>query len=266
MRTTLKHLRYEVTGDVATVWLSRPPVNAVHQDMYREIHGLFADIDQMGAGIRAIVLAGDGDQFCAGNDLAEFETLSPENTRERMFHVREAFWAVREAAVPVVAAVHGAALGTGLVLAASCDLIIASDDARFGLPELNVGVMGGARHLGRLLPQALTRLMFFTADPLPASEFLRLGGVVDVVPRDELPGRARAVAERIARHSPTALRIAKSGLNAIESLDLKRGYEFEQGLTGRMSGHPDAKEALRAFREHRSPEYAPPPVADRPWS
>jgi enoyl-CoA hydratase len=250
-------LRYETDGNVSTVFLSRAPVNAVDQAMYREIHRLFSDIDQLGDDVRAIVLAGDGNNFCAGNDLDEFETMSPENSRERMFHAREA---IRDAAVPVVGAVHGAALGTGLAIASSCDFVIASDDARLGLPEITVGVMGGAKHLGRLLPQGMTRKLFFTGEPLPATEFLRFGGVVEVVPRDQLLERARTVARQIARHSPVALRLAKGGLNAIEYRDLKSGYELEQGLTGEMSGHPDAKEALHAFREKREPAYAPASV------
>lgn len=254
---TFQSMRVEVDSPIATVFLNRPPVNAVDQPMYREIQRLFSDVDGLGDDIRAVVLAGDGNNFCAGNDLEEFETLSPDNWRERMFHAREAFWAIRDSAVPVVGAVHGAALGTGLAIASSCDFVIASDDARLGLPEITVGVMGGAKHLGRLMPQAVTRKMFFTGEPLPAAEFLRFGGVVEVVPRGELLDRARAVARQIARHSPVALRVAKDGLNAIEYRELKSGYEFEQGLTGRLSGHPDAKEALHAFREKRDPVYPP---------
>lgn len=252
-----EHLRTEVDGTVATVWLARPPVNAVSQPMYKEIKRLFSDIDQLGPDIRAVVLAADGKHFCSGNDLAEFETLTPENSPERMFHAREAFWAIRDCAVPVVAAVHGVALGTGLAIAASADVVVASEDARFGLPEMKVGVMGGAKHLSRLMPQGFVRYMFLTAEPVPAAELLRFGGVVDVVPREQLVDRARGIAEQIARYSPSALRVAKKGLNEIEFRDVKSGYEHEQSLTTLMSGHPDAKEALRAFQEQREPSYGP---------
>lgn len=254
---TYEHLRTDVDGAIATVWLARPPANAVSQPMYKEIKRLFSDIDQLGPDIRAVVLAAEGRHFCSGNDLAEFETLTPENSPERMFHAREAFWAIRDSAVPVVAAVHGVALGTGVAIAASCDVVVASDDARFGLPEMKVGVMGGAKHLSRLMPPGFVRYMFLTAEPVPASELLRFGGVVDVVPRDDLLPRANAIAGQIARYSPSALRVAKKGLNDIEYLDVKRGYEHEQSLTTMMSGHPDAKEALRAFQEKRAPVYGP---------
>ena len=128
---------------VATVTMTRPPVNAVDLAMYREIWSLFVDIDQIGKGVRAVVLTGAGKHFCAGNDLDDFASMDSDNVRERMYHVREAFFAIQDCAVPVVGAVAGAALGTGLCLAAACDFVLASPDAVFGLPELSVGVHGG---------------------------------------------------------------------------------------------------------------------------
>ena len=113
---------------VTTVTMRRPPVNAVDLVMYREFRDLFADIDTIGDGVRAVVLTGDGKHFCAGNDLDDFTTMDRDNVRERMFHVREAFFAIQDSAVPVVGAVAGAALGTGLALAASCDFVVAAED------------------------------------------------------------------------------------------------------------------------------------------
>ncbi len=242
---------------VATVTMKRPPANAVDRDMYIEIAKLFGDPDRVGEGVRAIVLNGAGPHFCAGNDLDEFATMTPENGTERMWRVREAFFAVQDCAVPVVGAVHGAALGTGLAIAASCDIVVAADDAKFGLPELTVGVMGGARHLARMAPEPLVRRMFFTGEHLRASEFATAGGSVIVVPRADLMERATALARRIAGFSPTAVRLAKQILNRVEDMDLKTGYTFEQQFTVQMSGHPDAKEALKAFSERRDPAYLP---------
>lgn len=251
-----RHIRTELDGPVATVWLDRPPVNAVDQEMYLEIQWLFSHIDDLGPDVRAVVLTGEGPHFCAGNDLAEFETMDPDNARERMFNAREAFWAVRDCPAPVIGALHGVAVGTGLAIAACCDIVIASEDAKIGLPEINVGVMGGAKHLSRMLPQALVRYMYLTGDPLPAADFVPFGGVLKAVPREQLLGEAQALARKIARHSPVALRKAKPGLNEVEYLPLKQGYEYEQTLTAALSAHPDAKEALHAFREGREPEYA----------
>jgi enoyl-CoA hydratase len=244
-----RNLRWELQGSgILDVTLDRPPVNAVSVAMYLEIQRLFADIDQVGADVRVVVLSGAGRHFCGGNDLDDFETMDPANARERMFHVREAFFAVRECAVPVIGAVAGAAIGTGLALAASCDFLVASDDARFGLPELSVGVMGGAKHLARLAPEPVVRWMYFTGTRVTGEQLRSLGGVISVVPRADLVAEAHRLAGQIAAWSPTAVRMSKEGLNDIEFLDTRRGYELEQGLTTRMSGHPDSKAALAAAR------------------
>jgi enoyl-CoA hydratase/carnithine racemase len=224
--------------------------------MYIQIAALFRDPDVIGADIRAIVLSGAGKHFCAGNDLGEFATMTTDNGTERMWRVREAFFAIQDCPVPVIAAVHGAALGTGLAIAASCDFVVATGDARFGLPELTVGVMGGARHLARMAPQPLVRRMFLTGEHLTARQFADAGGAVIVAPAEQLIDAARAFAGRIAACSPTAVRLAKQILNRIEDMDLKAGYAFEQGFTVRMSGHPDSKEALNAFAERRAARYA----------
>lgn len=256
MGVDLTRFEIELADDgVATVAMARPPVNAVDLVMYRELRDLFTDIDQIGPGVRAVVLTSAGKHFCAGNDLDDFATMDSDNVRERMFHVREAFFAIQECAVPVVGAVAGAALGTGLCLAAACDFVIASEDASFGLPELSVGVHGGARHLGRMVGQPMVRWMFFTGQRLSGAQMLALGAVIDVVPRHELVDTARREASRIAAYSPAAVRLGKGGLNAIEDVDIRRGYELEQGLTARMMSHPDSKAALESSRTGGTPVY-----------
>ena len=252
---TFEHLEVEADRGVATVWLNRPPVNAVNVAMYDEIRTAFQRPDDLDADIRVIVLAGRGKHFCAGNDLDEFATMTPDNADERMWHVREAFFAIQDCAVPVIGAVHGSALGTGLVLAASCDYVLAAADARIGLPEITVGVMGGARHLGRWVAQPTVRRAFFTGQPLSAKELHRLGAIHAVVAADELMAAAHAEAALIAEHSPTAMRVAKRGLNMIEEAEVRGGYTYEQRLTSLMSGHPDSKEALEARRAGRAPAY-----------
>lgn len=252
-----EHLRVTVEDGVATVMMDRPPVNAVHDAMYLELFRLFSDIDGIGPEIRAVVLAGAGRHFCAGNDLDDFESMTPQNGRDRMFHVRDAFFAVRDCAVPVIGAVSGVAIGTGLALAASCDFVIASEDAQFGLPELSVGVMGGAKHLARMVPEPIVRWMYFTGTRVPAQTLHGWGAIVKVVPVDALLDEATRAAQEIAAYSPTAVRLSKQGLNGIEFLDTKQGYHDEQQLTIRMSGHPDSKEALRAARHGGKPTYQP---------
>ena len=251
-------LRWSVEDRVATVWLDRPPVNAVNQAMYRELRELFGDVSQMGEDVRAIVLAARGRHFCAGNDLNEFRTLSPENSPARMREVRAAFFAIQDAPLPVIGAVHGTAVGTGLAIAASCDFIVAAAGARLGVTEIRVGVMGAAKHLSRLVPEPVVRSMFFSGEPLPVEDLVGYGAVIAVVDPDELLPEALRRARQIAAHSPAAIRFAKRALNRIEFMELKPAYEYEQSLTGELSGHPDSKEAINAFFESREPAYGGP--------
>jgi enoyl-CoA hydratase/carnithine racemase len=240
---------------VALITMNRPPANAVHREMYIEMASLFRDPDMLGGNVRAIVLAGAGKHFCAGNDLAEFASMTPENGTERMWRVREAFFAIQDCPVPVIGAVQGAAVGTGLAIAAACDFVVAAPDAKFGLPELTVGVMGGARHLARIAPQPLVRRMFFTGAHVSAVDFAASGGAIVIADSGRPIETATEYAKKIAGHSPTAVRLAKHILNRIEDMDLQSGYAFEQGFTVKMSGHPDSKEALAAFSERRAPNY-----------
>jgi enoyl-CoA hydratase len=242
-------------GTTATLWLNRPPVNAMVSEMYVEIRELFGAITEYLPEARVLVLAGRGKHFCAGNDLGEFQSMSPENAPARMKLVREAFWALYDSPIPVIAAVHGAAVGAGLGLAASCDLIVAAADAKFGLPEISVGVMGGAKHLARLVPQGMVRLMYLTGELVDATALQPFGGIVKIAPSNELLDTALGLARSIARHSPVAVRFAKQNLNAIEYMDLKAGYEYEQGRTAELSGYADSKEAVNAYLERRAPVY-----------
>lgn len=241
--------------EVATVLMRRPPVNAVTLPMYTEIKAMFSRIEEHAPKARAVILMGEGKHFCGGNDLEEFRTMTPENARTRMMTVREAFWAIYDSTLPVIAAVQGVAVGTGVALAGSCDLVVAARGAKFGLPEIQVGAMGGAKHLSRLVPQGVVRRMHYTADLVPVEELMQYGGIASLVPPDELHEAALDLARRIARHSPVAIKIAKRSLNQIEYMDLKSGYQFEQGLTSELSGHRDAKEAVEAFFERRPPRY-----------
>jgi enoyl-CoA hydratase len=251
----LRFLAVSLIDDIAVVVMRRPPVNAVSQAMYAELRDLFSRFDELLPGVSVVILRGEGRHFSAGNDLDEFLTLTSENSPGRMKLVREAFAAIYDCPVPVIAAVHGSALGTGVALAASCDLVICGESARFGTPEVGVGVMGGAKHLSRLVPQQIVRLMYYTADPVSGDELLRYGGVIRVVPDDELLDAAMELAGRMARHSPLALRTAKESLNTVEYMALKSGYEFEQRMTARLASSDDSLEARRAIVEKRPPVY-----------
>jgi enoyl-CoA hydratase len=243
---------------IVIITMQRPPVNAVNQAMYVELIELFSRFDEFLPEISAVVLRGAGKHFSAGNDLDEFMTLTAENSPGRMKIVREAFSSIYDCPVPVIAAVHGHALGTGVALAGSCDMVICGESAHFGTPEVGVGVMGGAKHLSRLVPQGVLRTMYFTADAVPALELIQFGGIVKIVPDAELLAGALDLARRVTRHSRSAVRTAKQSLNTIEYMDLKSGYEFEQRLTGQLAGSPESLEARQAIIEKRAPRFDPP--------
>ena len=251
-----RYLRIADRGAIAVVSFDRPPVNAVDTAMCLEIRALFSRVDELLPQVRVVVLRGEGSQFCAGHDFKEFASLTPENAPGRQKLVRETFAAVYDCPVPVIAAVHGVAVGTGVALAACCDSIVCGESARLGVPEVGVGVMGGARHMRRLVPEHVMRTLYFTADSVPAADLLPYGGIHAVVPDEQLLDTALALAERMAIHSRAVLRHAKESLNTIEFMDLKSGYEAEQRITTRLSAHPDSKEARNAVFEKRPPEYS----------
>jgi enoyl-CoA hydratase len=240
-------LSWTTENAIATVVLNRPPVNAVNQRMYRELHRLFSQTDRFMPDASVVVVVADGPHFCAGNDLNEFASMTSANARERMYHAREAFFAIQDCPLPTVAAIQGVAVGTGIGISSSCDIMIAANDARIGLPEVKVGVMGGPRHLARMLPQHIVRYMFLTGELMPAPELVRLGGLLEAVPPDRLRARAHEIAALVARHSRPVLRTGKRALNEVEEMPLRTGYELEQRRTLELSDLPDGKAAINKF-------------------
>lgn len=240
---------------VCTIQLDRPPVNAVNQQMYAEIRHAFSSLNP-DLSVKVAILTGAGDRaFCGGNDLREFESMDMFNADQRMRVVREAFFSIYDCAVPVIGSINGPAIGTGIGLAANCDILVASDQATFQLPEINVGVLGGGAFGSRMVGQFVMRRMFFTGEAITAQEMLSHGAVSYVKSNEELPAFTRQLAEGIASRSGEAVRLAKYGLNLCEPMDHKTGYTLEQSFTARLSSYPAAKEALTAVRERRAPAF-----------
>jgi enoyl-CoA hydratase len=155
----------------------------------------------------------------------------------------------------VIAAVNGYCLGGGIGLVGNADIIVASDDATFGLPEVDRGALGAATHLARLVPQHKMRAMVFTAATTTAAELHHYGSVLSVVPREQLLDEARGVAAQIAAKSPAVIRAAKESLNGIDPIDVKRSYRFEQGFTFELNLSGVADEARDAFVDKRDPKF-----------
>jgi enoyl-CoA hydratase len=237
---------------IAEVVIDFPPVNALPVrgwfDLADAVTVAGADPD-----VRVVVLAANGRGFCAGVDIKEMQRTSG---HEALVGANRgcfaAFAAVYECAVPVVAAVQGFCLGGGVGLAGSADLVVASEDATFGLPEVDRGALGAATHLSRLVPQQLMRTMVYTCRTVPAGQLLAYGTVLEVVPADQLRAAARAVAAEIASKDGEILRLAKQSLNGIDLVDLRRSYRYEQGFTFELNLTGISDRARQAFVDRQA--------------
>ncbi len=229
-------VRTELTGNgVAEVIMNNPPVNAMPAAGWFEIARQVTDAGRH-AEVRAVILRAEGRGFNAGVDIKEMQRT--EGFTALLGANRgcfEAFKGIYECAVPVIAAVHGFCLGGGIGLVANSDVIVAADDARFGLPEVDRGALGAATHLSRLVPQHKMRAMVYTAATATAAELHHFGSVHSVVPRGELRDAALALAAEIAAKDPLVIRLAKESLNGIDPWDVNRSYRYEQGFTFELS-------------------------------
>jgi enoyl-CoA hydratase/carnithine racemase len=253
---TAECITCEVRDHIALVTMNRPPVNAVNAQFQEELTRVFDALSDR-ADARVAILTGAGRVFCAGADIKARLEREPEpgDFWQHSRRAREAFHAIVECRLPVIAAINGPALGAGLAIAASCDILLASEQATLGLPEITVGLLGGGRHAMRLFSHSTVRRLMFTGHRLSGADLYRLGVVEACVPGDQLLDTARALAAEIARMSPLAIRLAKHALNAIEEMSLRDGYRFEQGMTGELSRSEDSREAMRAFMEKRPPVF-----------
>jgi len=238
---------------VAEVVLNRPPVNALNAAGWR---GLAAEIESLGERpeVRVIVVRAEGRGFCAGVDIKELA-----RNDKLILDVNAGNYATFKAVhlnkVPVIAAVQGFVLGGGIGICGAADIVVAADDATFGLPEVDRGAMGGAAHLQRMFGVQKTRYLFFTGEMIGAPEALRLGAIERVVPREQLRETALAIAAKIAAKSPAMIRIAKEALTGIEDGNLEDKYRWEQGFTLQAYMSPDSGETRSAFVEKRDAKF-----------
>jgi enoyl-CoA hydratase len=233
----------DVADGITDLVIDVPPVNALAIDDWFEL----ADaLDGISEDVRVVVLRAEGRGFCAGVDIKELQA-NPDAIVDVNRACAAAFAAVYECDVPVIAAVHGFCLGGGVGIAGSADIVIASSDATFGLPEVDRGALGAATHLSRLVPEKRARAMLYTAETATAEELYGYGSVLQVVDRSELEAAARKVAEAIAAKHPTIIRRAKESLLGIDPVDPRPRYRFEQGFTLELHARGVASEVRDTF-------------------
>lgn len=256
-------LDVDIADRIATVTLNRPPVNALDAEMMREITITFRKLDG-NARVSVIVLRAAGEKvFCAGADINDSErrytrreTVAGDSATDILDPgrvARDCFMSIFNCTAPVISSIQGAALGAGLSLVACTDILVASDRAQFGLPEITVGALGGGRFVQRLVGVPKMRAMFFTGEPVDAAEMHRLGAIEAVVPHERLSEVTMWYARKVAMKSPIGLRLGKQSVNRAEHLSMLEGYRVEQDYTSKVSTFDDAREARNAWREKRDP-------------
>ena len=252
----LTQLRVAIADHIAVLTLDAPPVNALTRTLNDELTLALDRISELDD-VRVVVLTGAGQVFCAGADLkGRAENIKgPGDLPAHSRRTRECFHAIRECAKPVICAINGAALGSGLAMAASSDILIASEKGSLGLPEVDVGLLGGCRHAMRLFGHSRLRRMMLTGMRVPGAELYRLGIVEACTAPGELMPQALEIARTIASKSPVSTRLGKHTLNVIEDMTLRDGYRYEQDMTMQIGATEDSKEAMRAFAEKRKPVF-----------
>ncbi|HLG88697.1 MAG TPA: enoyl-CoA hydratase family protein [Alphaproteobacteria bacterium] len=248
-----KPYRVEIDGKIAELIIDHPPVNALDSVGWNDLAKAIEELGREPT-TSVIVIRGEGKGFCAGVDIKEM-AAHPERIVELNAGNYATFRAVHRNPKPVIVAVHGFVLGGGIGISGAADILIAAEDARFGLPEIDRGAMGGSAHLQRLFPVQKVRYLAFTGEMMTAVEAYRFGTIERVVPRDQLRDTAMEIARKIASKSPYLLKITKESLSGIEDGNLEDKYRWEQGFTLQAYLSPDSVEARKAFAEKREAKF-----------
>ncbi len=255
----LQTLLYSSQDKIVTVTINRPDkLNALNAQAKSELQTLFAQL-KTDTAIDVVILTGAGEKaFVAGTDIKELTGLNVESGRELSAKGQEVFDLIENLGKPVIAAVNGYALGGGCELALACHIRIAAENAKFGQPEVNLGIIpgyGGTQRLARLVGKGRAMEMILTGNPIDAQEALRIGLVNKVVPQSELMAGATAMAQTIASKGQLAIRFAIKAVNSTEETDLSSGQRVEAGLFGECCGTEDFREGTAAFLDKRKPSF-----------
>ncbi len=256
---TYETILYEVQDGVGLVTINRPKVlNALSPQVLIEVSDVVDEI-QKGTAVRVLVITGAGDKaFVAGADISEFPKMNPLQARGFAEKGQALFFALEQLPIPVIACVNGFALGGGCELAMSCDFIYASDKAKFGQPEINLGIVpgfGGTQRLARLVGRAKAKELCMTGEMIDAQQARELGLAAKVFPAEQLLEETMKVARKLAGLSQVALRAIKQLVDRGMDVDLKTGCTLEMEAFGVCFASNDAREGALAFLEKRKPDF-----------
>lgn len=253
-----ENIKYESRDNIAYVTVNRPKaMNALNMDVLNELYDIFTAIEA-DADIRAVILTGEGRAFVAGADIAQMNQLNALEGRQMMIMGHKVMNLIEAIEKPVIAAVNGFALGGGCELSMACDIRIASEKAKFGQPEVGLGIIpgfGGTQRLPRLVGKGMAKYLIMTAEMIPAEEAYRIGLVEKVVPAESLMEEAEKLAKTIASKAPVAVATAKTAINNGFDMDMKSASKFEIETFTAAFGSEDKSEGMSAFLEKRAPEF-----------
>lgn len=252
-----QNLLYSQASGIATVTINRPTkLNALNSETMGELKNLFTSIKKDDT-VNIVILTGAGEKaFVAGADIAELNQLDVISGKEFAEKGQEVFDLIENLGKPVIAAVNGFALGGGCELALACHMRIASENAKFGQPEVNLGVIpgyGGTQRLARLINKGRALEMILTGDMADAHEAFRLGIVNNIFPQESLMEEVKKVASKISSKGQIAIRMSVKAVVSTEELTQQDGQHLEASLFGVCCGSEDFKEGTSAFLEKRKP-------------
>jgi enoyl-CoA hydratase len=254
----MEYLTWSHQDRVAEIAISRPPANALSSGLLKELSGVLDEIEETNE-IRVVLIHGEGRFFSAGADIKEFtEVESSEDFSKLGKFGQDLFERMEAFPKPIIAAIHGAALGGGLELAMGCHFRLVSETAKLGLPELQLGLVpgfAGTQRLPRLVGAARAAEMLFTSDPITGIQAVQYGLANHAFPEEELLENAFKLAKKIARKSPIALKAAIELLNYSKHGEFYNGVEKEAELFGKVFASEDGQEGISAFIEKREPEF-----------
>jgi len=253
-----KTLLLEIANNIALLKVNRPQaMNALNQEVLLELLAAFQELEK-DVNVHAIILTGEGKAFVAGADIKEMVGLTAQEARRFSKSGHTLMETMGSIGKPIIAAINGFALGGGMELALACDFIFASEDAKFGQPEINLGIIpgfGGTQRLARLIGKAQAKELIYTGQMIGAQEAKELGIVNKVFPAGALLAEAQKAASTIASKGAWTLRLAKSAIESGYDLDIKSGCQIEGDSFGLCFSHPDQKEGMTAFLEKRKPAF-----------
>lgn len=256
---SFQSLLFEIRDRVGTVTINRPEkLNALNAQAKSELREVFTQI-KTDNNVDVVILTGAGEKaFVAGTDIKELTVLNSETGKELSAKGQEVFDLIENLGKPVIAAVNGYALGGGCELALACHIRVASENAKFGQPEVNLGIIpgyGGTQRLARLIGRGRAMELILTGNQIDAQEALRVGLVNKVVPQSELLATAMSIAQLIASKGQLAIRMALKAVNMTQETTLSDGQKLEASLFGVCCDSEDFKEGTTAFLEKRKPVF-----------